>query len=467
MDGITIFETLTKYGIWALLVVAAITMLAGVSYAVYKKVLHGTKSFPMKKAVVLILLAAWFLLVLFLTTFSRGANYTGKFNISLFSGYINAWNEWSFSEYQLIIFNILMFSPLGFLLPFWGNKTKKLSAASLISFLVTLFIEVLQLLTGQGIFELDDLLHNFVGSMFGYFVSTFILNCIEKKRVNMKYLFRMLALPLFYGVLTLVAVVVYQSQPYGNLPFIPAEKQDMSLVTVKKSDSISFDAQEVAIFRNLCIDNYDYAKMISGEFAEFIGTEWNDYVRTDGSNRIFVNGEEKLTYSTSVGWWSYTNGNPPASLSEEEVATWREKIEAWLDAVGLLPEEAVFALQYGNVLRWDIDAPDMRVTRTDYTSGIILMSIDENHCISSFFCDIGKNKYVADIHVSSEQAAYRHIENGNFEQYNSFAEGDVLYIEECTLEYAYDTKGFYRPIYRYKGYINNKDNLWEGIVSAE
>lgn len=58
MDGITIFETLTKYGIWALLVVAAITMLAGVSYAVYKKVLHGTKSFPMKKAVVLILLAA-------------------------------------------------------------------------------------------------------------------------------------------------------------------------------------------------------------------------------------------------------------------------------------------------------------------------------------------------------------------------------------------------------------------------
>ena len=362
MDGITIFGTLTKYGIWALLIVAAITIIAAASYVVYKKVLYGTKSFPMKKAAVLILLAAWFLLVLFLTTFNRGANYTGKINISLFSGYINAWNEWSLSEYQLIIFNVLMFSPLGFLLPFLGSKTKKLSVASLISFLVTLFIEALQLLTGQGIFELDDLFHNFVGSMFGYFVSTFILNCIEKKRVNMKYLFRMLALPLFYGVFTLVAVVVYQLQPYGNLPFIPAEKQDMSLITVKKNDSISFDAQEVSIFRNLCIGNYDYAKMISGKFAEFIDTEWNDYVRTDGSNKVFVNDEEKLTYSLSAGLWSYTNGNTPISLSEEEVTTWREKIEAWLEAVDLLPEEAVFSLQYGDVLRWDIDAPDMRVT---------------------------------------------------------------------------------------------------------
>lgn len=283
-----------------------------------------------------------------------------------------------------------MFSPLGFLLPFLGSKTKKLSVASLISFLVTLFIEALQLLTGQGIFELDDLFHNFVGSMFGYFESTFILNCIEKKRVNMKYLFRMLALSLFYGVFTLVAVVVYQLQPYGNLPFIPAEKQDMSLVTVKKNDSISFDAQKVSIFRNLCIGNYDYAKMISGKFSEFIDTEWNDYVRTDGSNKVFVNDEEKLTYSLSAGLWSYTNGNTPISLSEEEVTTWREKIEAWLEAVDLLPEEAVFSLQYGDVLRWDIDAPDMRVTRTDYISGTILVSIDKNHFISNFFVILKK-----------------------------------------------------------------------------
>mgnify|MGYP007025257499 CR=1 FL=1 len=44
----------------------------------------------------------------------------------------------------------------------------------------------LQLVTGHGIFELDDLLHNFTGSLFGYFVIMFFLSCFREKKWKWK-----------------------------------------------------------------------------------------------------------------------------------------------------------------------------------------------------------------------------------------------------------------------------------------
>ena len=44
-------------------------------------------------------------------------NRTASINTSLFSGYINARNEWSYTELQLTILNMLMFAPQGFFYP--------------------------------------------------------------------------------------------------------------------------------------------------------------------------------------------------------------------------------------------------------------------------------------------------------------------------------------------------------------
>ncbi len=467
MDIMTIFSVLMKYGIWALLPVAGITVIIIAVFAVYKKVFHGTKPFPKKQVIISILLAAWFFVVLGLTTFSRGANFTGKINISLFSSYINAWNKWYLSEYQLIIFNMLMFSPLGFLLPFLSDKSKKFSVACIVSFSVTLFIEMFQLLSGRGIFELDDLLHNFVGSMFGYFISAFILNCIEKKKIKKKYLARMLALPLLYGVLTLIAVINYNAQPYGNLPFIPAEKQDMSLVSIEKSGEISLNEQSVPMFKNIFADDYEHAKMISAKFGEFTNTEFSKIPRTDGSNKIFVSDKEQLTCFLKDGRWSYTNWEEAVSLSAAEASTWQKSVEVWLDENNLLPKEAKFSLQDNKILRWDMEAPKLQDCYDDFANGMIMVSVDANGSIASFDYFVIENKYVTDIQVISESEAYHDITDGNFEQYNLFTEGDTLYIEECVLDYEYDTKGFYRPVYRYVGYINNTDYAWECVVSAE
>ena len=66
--------------------------------------------------------------------------------------------------------NILLFVPMGFFLPylFKGvNSAKRLIL--LVSFL-SLCIEVLQLLTATGEFDVDDVLLNTIGAGLGYFV---------------------------------------------------------------------------------------------------------------------------------------------------------------------------------------------------------------------------------------------------------------------------------------------------------
>ena len=62
-----------------------------------------------------------------------------------------------------IILNTLLFVPAGFLFPLTVKKN-----AILYGFLCSVSIEVLQLVTGRGFFEVDDLIHNTFGVVIGY-----------------------------------------------------------------------------------------------------------------------------------------------------------------------------------------------------------------------------------------------------------------------------------------------------------
>ncbi len=66
-----------------------------------------------------------------------------------------------------LIGNLAMFTPLGFLLP-WRMKGKyPKSKAAFVLFLAILTVEVLQQLFVVGIFDIDDILLNFAGALFG------------------------------------------------------------------------------------------------------------------------------------------------------------------------------------------------------------------------------------------------------------------------------------------------------------
>lgn len=69
----------------------------------------------------------------------------------------------------LNILNIIMFTPLGFLLPLIWEQCRKLCATVLLGFQFSLMIELLQLFNRRAT-DIDDLLMNTVGALVGFMI---------------------------------------------------------------------------------------------------------------------------------------------------------------------------------------------------------------------------------------------------------------------------------------------------------
>ena len=74
-----------------------------------------------------------------------------------------------------------MFVPLGFMIPLLFKKCKRWYITYLIGFGATLFIEILQLISKRGIFELDDIINNTLGCIIGYGIVIFFISIYEKR----------------------------------------------------------------------------------------------------------------------------------------------------------------------------------------------------------------------------------------------------------------------------------------------
>lgn len=147
MDLISIVSGLLPYVKYSIFIIIILI----IGYLIYRKFYQGKYPIHLSKFVFITLLICWFIVVFGITTLSRGAKYTEQINFSLFTSYVNAWNKWSLTEFQLISFNMLMFVPLGALLPLIHHKNKSFWRVLVISITFTLCIEISQLITGKGI----------------------------------------------------------------------------------------------------------------------------------------------------------------------------------------------------------------------------------------------------------------------------------------------------------------------------
>lgn len=67
-----------------------------------------------------------------------------------------------------VIENILLFVPYGILCPMAFRRVRKFWRCLLAGALTSFSVELLQLLTGRGFFQLDDILTNILGTVAGY-----------------------------------------------------------------------------------------------------------------------------------------------------------------------------------------------------------------------------------------------------------------------------------------------------------
>lgn len=94
-------------------------------------------------------------------------------DLRLFSTFSRQWTENAFP-----IENIILFIPLGLLLPFLYKKFSHFVPCILFGTLISLTIEVSQLLTKRGYFQIDDILTNMVGCAIGFGLNALLRVCL-------------------------------------------------------------------------------------------------------------------------------------------------------------------------------------------------------------------------------------------------------------------------------------------------
>jgi len=209
------FKTYLLFGVMGLIALALVSTFGYI--VIYKKILKGNKKFFKRQIVLGGLFIAYIIMVLGVTFLNRGSNFQGSMSIHFLSSYRDAWNSFSVRSWQFIILNIFMFVPCGFLLPLLHKRFYKFPNTMIAALLFTMFIEVFQLATGIGIFELDDIFNNVLGALIGYGIIMSLISAIKPNKNKGLKMIGFLS-PLLITVLVFSSIFVYyDNKELGNI----------------------------------------------------------------------------------------------------------------------------------------------------------------------------------------------------------------------------------------------------------
>ncbi len=147
--------------------------------------------------IILVLLVGYYIIVLHYTIFSRLPYYGSHIELRPFrfiyytikniKGTYDRFLTYGFSATPQMhnisvvfdfLLNIIIFIPIGFMIKILNKPYNKISYV-LIGFFLSLVIELLELITHRGCFELDDLISNTMGVCIGAFLWNTIVSMIR------------------------------------------------------------------------------------------------------------------------------------------------------------------------------------------------------------------------------------------------------------------------------------------------
>lgn len=104
-------------------------------------------------------------ILLIITFFSRENGSVSGMDLNLFSTWgINDRNN------AYVIENVLLFIPFGMVFPWYLKRVRSFVVCTALGLFSSFGIELLQLLTRRGFFQIDDILTNVLGSIIGYLI---------------------------------------------------------------------------------------------------------------------------------------------------------------------------------------------------------------------------------------------------------------------------------------------------------
>ena len=490
-DVISIGKSYLALGILCAVVIVALVFV-GYKF-IYQKKMQGQKKLSWIKLLWLVAMICYLLVVCGATLLRVGDFYHGMQMQPLFASYREAWAEFAARDWRNLILNILMFVPFGFLLPMGIRKMRVFWRTYLCGFIVTLGIEVIQLASGKGIFEWDDILNNTVGTMIGYgifaivyalwqSVTEFYDSGIEKQRkitlevskirkngLRKKTKVICCQIPLLIVCAAFAAMfLIYQKQEFGNFTIQYMTKIPSSDLQVHTERSYSDTASEADIFYIDQLDQKQTKERVQA-FFENLGDQIDDS-RTDlyDETAVYYSENEKgFWMDYNGGTYSYTDYEtlyaddeteeesivkPVTDADESEVRTVLETYEIQL------PEGAVFENQGDG--SYAFSCTQVVSGQTIY-DGALTCQLYSNGKMGTITNNIYKGTYVKSCPIISEEAAYEQIKQGKMHFYNDGAASYDITVENVRLVYQKDSKGYYQPVYQFDAVINGEGaNIW-------
>lgn len=310
--------------------------------------MKGTKTLNKRKMFLYAISICYATIVLGAVFLNRNGLY-GVSNLHLFSSYKEAYHKMEISLFRNIILNILLFVPLGFLLPMYSDKLKKIYKAVSIGFAITLAIEIIQYITKLGIFEIDDVFNDTLGTLIGYCVFM-IYNCLRTKE-NRKYIIAYMV-PMIATITAFGGIYIkYENQELGNLTFEYNYKINMKDVEIKNEINFSNEKSEKDIYYTKILSESE-TREIAKNIFEKLGTNISEN-DTDIYENTAIYYSNNRKYNVWIkyrgGTYSFTDYSKFNHDGKEKIGqkinASREEIENALKQIGIeIPDNAEFKI---------------------------------------------------------------------------------------------------------------------------
>ena len=443
---------------------AVIIGLAGLitGCSVFHKKHNGRGHFPWEKGFLWLVFAGYIAVIVSVTLLRQGGGYK-SWNLHLFRAWLEAWNNYSVKSWSNVLLNIAIFLPLGALLPLLGKPFRKWYRTIPAGFAVSLSIELLQLAMGTGIWDVDDLFTNTLGTAIGFLLIMAVLALFREKECRLKpclaYSGLLLAILASIGSIFLS----YHLQEYGNLPTAPAYRINMGDTrwelrcqlpvaneilpvyrtqnrTLKDCDAF---ARDMAKLENATVDSTSYYQ----DFAY--------YMLYSGEAQTGV--LQVSYYDESYEYFAMGNG-----FNEDFVAVDRETMEATLGRYPVsIPACAAFFVDED---KWHIFSVDMYLEGDRMYDGTLRCRYSPDGTLTEIENNLLSYHYYDTVSVISPTEAYQALCAGSFNDDGYFERirPEKLVVLSCELAYEIDTKGFYQPVYLFA--VEAEDDSYKNTV---
>ena len=456
----------------ALILVSILAVLLAIGYfIIYKRLLKGDKKLSKRRIFIWFCLIGYLIMVIGVTFLNRGSRMFGDTNLHFLSSYRDAWNAFNSTKWKLIILNIFMLMPLGILLPLLNSRFRKLKLTLAAAFIMTLTIETGQLITGYGIFELDDIFNNVIGAIIGYGIIMVIITFVEGKKNYKKSIVYLL--PLIIIISSAIAIVgIYNSKEFGNLYISHSYKINMKDIDLSLNTEIDNESKEVFLndnkFNISKIPIYE-AKTYDKESGKEFFTNFLKRKHIEEEIQVDPYNDMAIYWSRgepSYNMWFYFNGG---SYKYKDFSSFDEGIErtdAEIETVIkelekfdiVIPDSAIFNRPTDDneigIFEWAVE----NYIDGDYiTNGNLSVEYYNDDSIKGINNRIIRYKRIKDVIIKSKEEAYEELKKGKFNFYKPENINKIV-VENISLSYMLDSKGFYQPIYNFKVKVDGVNN---------